>query len=212
VLQLDGHDYCGTSELALEIGDRPEYQWRAWPDPVTGPFRLRLWIGRVDGRSAVVGVELWGVDPKLVDKPAWPTELDDLPDAAIRAADVRVPLGRFLDGWIDHRRAFARASREWFAEIPGHEETVRAFEERLQPRRPAGRPRLSDEHLGLVTAVYNAAVTEGDRAPAYRVMEELGARTVETARGWVRQARKRGFPVEPPPSATGASTRQTEDE
>lgn len=57
---------------------------------------------------------------------------------------------------------------------------------------------ISDEFLEKVTASYNAAVKEGDRKPALRVQEELGALVPETARGWIRQARKRGFPVAAP--------------
>jgi hypothetical protein len=170
----------------------PRQLVRLWPDPENGPLRLSLWFGRVDGRPAVVGVEMWGIEPPQ----GWPLTTD-LPDSAIRAEDVRLPLGKMLDGWTELNYRYARASLALWGDLPGHKETVRTFEQRIGSKR-VGRPRLSDDFLEKVTATYNAAVREGDRRPALRVQEELGAAVAETARGWIRQARERGFPVAAP--------------
>jgi hypothetical protein len=184
--------------------EHPQFLEHLYPDPATGPLRARLWIAPVDGRPAVVGVELWGVDPKTA---VWPMlgELpEELPDAPIRASDVRLPLGRYLDAWVEKQRASARASRALWPDVPGHEETVRKFERRLDGKR-AGRPRLSGEFLERVATVYSAAVEEGDSRPALRVQEELDAAVPETARGWIRQARKRGFLAPATPSRSAGS-------
>ena len=187
------------AHVADESQERPESEPYLWPDPERGPLRLRVWFGRVDGRRAIVGLELWGVDPPRP-LPQW-FGTEKLPDAAIRAEDVRLPLGRLLDSRVAHELSAVRMSRALWGDVPGHEETVRRFEERLGTYR-VGRPRLSDEFLEQVTAIYNAAVADGERKPAMRVLEELGPLTgttvPETARGWIRQARKRGFPVAAP--------------
>lgn len=175
--------------------DAPRQVVRLWPDPQNGPLRVRVWFGRVQGRPAVVGVEMWGVEPIQAAMPLDSATLDDSP---IRAEDIRLPLGKWLDAWTEMQYRYARASRELWGDIPGHEDRVSKFEARIGDKR-LGRPALSDEMLSRVTEVYNAAVKDGDRRPAMRVFEVLGAdfgaSVPETARGWVRQARKRGFPV-----------------
>lgn len=193
--------------------DRPHSETWLWPDEKTGPLRLRIWFGRVDGRSAVVGVELWGMEPVTA---PWPPSTIEAPDAPIRAQDIRLPLGQLLEARIEMEYARARASRALWGHVPGHDETVRKFEDRLDSgHRPAGRPPLSDEMLRRVTDVYNAAVRIGDRAPDLRVFEELGqvfgASVPDTARGWVSRARSRGFPVLPPPGRKGRPARQRHD-
>ena len=42
---------------------RPSLVEQGWPDPETGPYALRIWNGFVDGRPAVVGIELRGPTP-----------------------------------------------------------------------------------------------------------------------------------------------------
>lgn len=184
----------------------------AWPDPQTGPFRLRLWFGTVDEKPAVVGVEMWGVDP-VRETPPWFIDVD-LPDVPIGAEDIRLPLGRLRDDWVDKQRSYARASRALWGDVPPelrlpqevHEAAVQRFERRLGAPKRVGRPPLSDELLGRVTAIYNEAVTSGDRKPALRVktdLEKAGLARADTptktVRGWIGQARKRGFPVVAPP-------------
>jgi hypothetical protein len=186
--RYDGH-------VADDPNERPQSVSYLWPDPETGPLRLRVWFGSVNGRRSVVGVELWGMD-----LPPLPGSLGT-PEAPIRAEDVRIPLGRLLDAQVESELAMARASRALWSDVPGHEETVRRFEEHRGAER-VGRPRLADDFLEQVTALYNQAVADGERKPAMRVLDELGPLTgttvPETARGWIRQARKRGFPVAAP--------------
>lgn len=161
---------------------------RLWPDPETGPYRLRVWIGEVDGRPAITRVDLAGFDP-----PGWIDE-SGLPDAAIQATDIRLPLGRLLDAWTDLQRTYARASRKLYSdgEFRDDGEERRRFEKQVGAKR-MGRPRLSDEFLREVANIYSTARKEGNRAPAVLVADELKANTTATARGWIRQARMRGF-------------------
>lgn len=179
-----------------EPDNQPSPIVRLWPDSETGPFRLRLWFGRVDDRPAVVGVEMWGVHP--VGAP-WPGPVGMEPaDSPIRAEDIRLPLGKLLDAWVERQYRYARASLTLWGDVPGQAERVEKFTAPLDghsTERRVGRPALSDEMLSQVVEVYNAAVRRGDRQPAVRVFEELGptygAAVPETARGWVRQARRR---------------------
>ncbi len=170
---------------------------RLWPDSELGPFRLRVWFDHVNGRPAVVGVEMWGVGP--VSSP-WELPLPETPATVIGAEDIRLPLGRLLDAWVELHLSTARAARKLYEDVPDQEAKVRAVEARFASPRPSGRKRLTDEFLQRVTEVYNAAISEGDRAPGLRVVEVLGPAAPDTARGWVRQARERGFDVVPPPN------------
>ncbi len=162
--------------------DQPDIK-PLWPDPDVGPLRASVWFGRVDDRPAVVRVELSAMD---LDRPA-----------AIHAADVRLPLGRWLDAHVAMTRARGRASRQLYKHVPGHDKTVDAFEEQagVAAIKNVGHPReRTDTFYREVAAIYNAAAADGDRSPAVRVEEQLGAGYASaTARSWIRDARKRGF-------------------
>lgn len=158
---------------------------RLWPDPHTGPFRLRLKFGQVAGREAITAVELRGVAPE---KP-WPTEFPELPDAAVQAEDIRLPLGALLDAQRMLHGSRARAARALW---PENEANVQQYEQQHDVK-PRGRPRTSEAFLRQVADLYREAEVSGDRAPALLIAGELNARTVNTARGWIRQARKRGL-------------------
>jgi len=125
--------------------------------------------------------------------------LPKTPATVIGAEDIRLPLGRLLDAWVELHLSTARAARKLYEDVPGQEAKVQAVEARFSTPR-SGRQRLTDEFLQQVTDVYNAAVGEGDRRPALRVVAVLGPAPPETARGWIRQARKRGFDVAPQPN------------
>lgn len=168
---------------------KPEAMEMIWPDKGVGPYRVRVWFANIGNRPSVVGVEMWGVEP--IRRP-WSDE--DLPDSAIRAVDIRLPLGRFLDDiWVPLHRNLARAASELWDKDPGQEERSAAYEVALEGRR-IGRPRLPDTFLREVADVYNDAIAAGNRAPARAVEHRLGnGRTAATARGWIYEARKRGF-------------------
>jgi len=172
-----------------------------WPDDAS-PYRLRIWFGQLDGRPAVVGVEMWGCTPR---RQPWPEELDALEPAAqtsvrvdketaITSAAIRLPLGRILDSWVDIQRSLMHAHRELRGNAEGQDARIDRFERRLGEQPPRGRPRLSDEFLSKVARVYIQAQQSADdfRRPAAAVQRELGANTRETARSWIKQARRRG--------------------
>jgi hypothetical protein len=143
---------------------------RQWPDPSTGPLTLRVWFGTVNDRPAVVKVEISGDG-----------------DAAVHAADCRLPLGAMLDAHVTMALSRVRASRALYGEHPG----LQKFEGR---EGLVGRPRMTDAFLKQVAEVYTAAVGAGDRKPAHAVQSQLGPdATVATARSWIRKARVRGF-------------------
>jgi hypothetical protein len=174
-----------TQDLPGQLVERP------WPDPVEGPFRLRLWVKQVEDRPAIVGVEMWGSAPVGSTGPSGAL-FDGLPDTPITRKDINLALARLLDGWLVMMGSYARAARTVYADVPGQEANVTQFEQHLGIKH-AGRPRLSDEFLKTVADIYKQAVHEGDSGPALQVQLKLNAATVETARGWIRQARKRGF-------------------
>jgi len=178
-----------------------------WPDSSKGPYRLRFWVGRVDGRPAIVGVELWGVDPIVT---PWPGGLDEDPpwpslkprDTAVTAAAIRLPLGKLLDFHVEWLRTYARAARRLREQLeaageavdPGHEERVKAFEARHSGPRSGrtGRKRMTRDRLEEVAAIYLEAAELGARAPSLAVAEHFGAQRA-TVRTWVRRAADAGL-------------------
>jgi hypothetical protein len=177
----------------------PEAFEMPWPedDP---RYRLRLWVQRGgDGHSpAIVGVELWGVEP--IRRP-WFESVVPLPDTPqrITADDIRLPLGWMLDTWVDRKRRLARATLETWPDAPGQDKAVARYEAGLTGPR-TGRPPQPESFLRRVAAVYQRAVEDGDRAPALAVARAIRhpdrpeTETLpETARSWIKQARRRGY-------------------
>lgn len=171
---------------------------RLWPDPDTGPYRLHLWFGFIDGRPGVVGVEMWGVDPQRSD---WATLPEALPETVIGADDIRLKLGEQLDRWVALTLSRAqRASERTARELTGRDVKV-VITDAPERRRPGRRP-LPDEFLQKVSEDYVAAVKRGVRDPSAEVGRLNGAANSNTARGWVRQARNRGFLAKPVSTST----------
>lgn len=200
---------------------RPVSAEGRWPDPHTGPFRLRLWFGHVAGRSAVVGVELWGTTPQH--RP-WMEYEPQLPDAPIRAADARLPLGAFLDQHVDMQQALAKAALKpefldkvaatWpspadlgpvigpiveaqrKAALAEASDAAKSVLGAPHPRR-RGRKPLADADLKLAAQLYQDAWARGDRAPAKAVAHELQRRGHNISDWTVRRrlviARDRGL-------------------
>lgn len=181
---------------------------RLWPDPESGPFRLRLWFGKVDGRPAVVGVEMWGIEPagpmpwndwsirstarNADDNPFAFEPAPPLPDVAIGAAAIRLPLGAMLDGWTQGNKALGRAAIAWGAQPEAVAEAMEQFE---GPKKKGARP-LPDALLRTVAHYYTEAVEAGDRSPAKAVVRRFKSddnRSVNpaTARSWIAAARRR---------------------
>ena len=194
----------------------PDRPWvRPWPDPVAGPFHLRVWFERVDGVQAIVGVELWGRPPHG----DW-AAAEALPRTPIRAADIRLPLGEMRDWWCEVQAARARAARSVWEALPDgegvpreqHERAVETFEQRVSSKHTRrGRPPLDDAKLRAVAEVYNSAVHT--RRPTQAVFEAFPElRTYKTAQRWVSAARKRGIPLLPVPQARSDQPNKKEDQ
>lgn len=184
-----------------------------WPDPATGPYRLRLWTGQVEGRLAVVGVELWGVDPQDA---VWPQQVDPelaartgwqaLREVGITAEAIRLPIRRMLQQYVDQYRALARAASRMSG---ADQQAVAAYLKGLGPAR-RGRPSLPDELLQLVAQLYTEALADGRFDPAKAVglhLSNLMRRELSpsTVRRWIAAARERGFPIPPAPHRAAPS-------
>jgi len=182
-----------------------------WPSPTTGPYRVRLTFGRIDGRPVVVGVEMWGVQPPAnpeawhdfsiraaasdgTDNPFRFAEVPPLPDVAVSAAAIRLPLGALLDGWVENNQAFGRALVASGADA----DAVGAVMEQYDGPKKKGAAPLPAALLENVARYYTEAVAAGDRAPSKAVVRRFKAdekRIVNaaTARSWIAAARRRGF-------------------
>ena len=192
---------------------RPLPVERRYPDPLRGPYRLRLWVAVVHGRPAIVGVEMWGVEPQSTVWLDWsvratagspqddmgsfvPSNIPALSPTAITASAIRLPLGAFIDGWVASNRALGRAALK----VGGDPARVSAYLAALKDSK-RGRPRLPDDLLRLVATMYATAIAAGDRAPARAVERDLKKRykidpKATTVRSWIKAARDRGFLVD----------------
>jgi len=167
-----------------------------FPDPIEGPWSVRLWIGNPSGYPTVVGVEMWGVDPKLR---SWGDEpRRGLPDVAVTATAIRLPLKQMLEAWLAFFRPLTDAAIEQLEGDPVQRRVARGLLDDLYVPGPrGGRKRLNPEFLAEVARVYRDAVARGVRSPALAVWEWAKAQDMEiqesTARGWIRRAGEQGF-------------------
>lgn len=178
---------------------------RRWPDPVLGPYSLRVWFGHPGGVPAVVGVEMWGVEP--VTQP-WavdggPIQGEGMADTPITAQAVRVPLGGLLDAWVALHGNAAQPQ-------PAPERaTLKLREDLLKTARQIER----EIFLREVAGVYQTALSAGSRRPAKEVEEWAADRpggpfSSSTVRSWIKQAADRGHL---PKSSQGKVRRQMSD-
>jgi hypothetical protein len=92
---------------------------------------------------------------------------------------------------LSHKLLIEAMRRDYGRDLPPE---VIEFEP--EPKRRPGRPRhLSDEFLAEVAEVYADAVAHHSQRPVREVAERLGsnADAPATAKGWVSEARRRGF-------------------
>lgn len=177
-----------------------------WPDKEVGPWALRLTTAIVDDRPAVVGVELYAVDPELIRQNAqgWPTLAAHLVPRVterITTAGMRVPLAERLAAYL----ARTKKSDEIIANAAPDQIPARWREfarERLASIKHAesarrGRPPLyGREHFERVAAVYNEALRSGAMPPLGAVARAWTV-SESTAAKWVSRCR-RTFGLLPP--------------
>jgi hypothetical protein len=195
--------------------DRPESWELLWPDSRRGPYRLRLWIARLEGRPKVVGLEMWGTEPVLapwIDRSHLATARDAsedpglmqsvdrrLPDTPISAKTQRLPLGALFDRWVEGSQAMGRAVMD----VGANREAVGTYLQQLDKPKKKGRPPLPADRLELVLKKYHEAAAAGDRAPAKAVerywRQTFGPKDLKgsTVRSWIRRAKARGYPLAP---------------
>ena len=94
-----------------------------------------------------------------------------------------------------------------------HEHEVQEWLNRLPAKAPIpmGRPRIADEVLREVAAIYTAACERGQNDPSQEVRRQMNL-TVGQDRRWVMYARRRGFlPSTEPRKARGATAEKEEE-
>ena len=178
---------------------------RRWPDQDEGPWVLRLTFGIVSDRPAVVGVELYAIDPEQIAQvvPGWPelahgsasTEFPAVPEP-ISSTGVRVPLGELLAEFLAgaKRSAWIAANAKHAPSWTSLEEwrqsgarTLKKIEDATAKRGP-GRPAVYDRaHFEQVAGIYAEALRYGE-APTEAVAFEMHV-SKSTAAKWVAKAR-----------------------
>ena len=120
-----------------------------------------------------------------------------LPDTAVTAAAIRLPLGNELQKWLSLMGNLAQSGIDLWGHEPGQRMAAEAFLADLDVK-PSGRgTRLTPEFLEAVAIVYRAALAAGSRRPALAVKEWASSQgndiQASTAHGWIRKAAQMGL-------------------
>lgn len=185
---------------------------RRWPDPVRGPWALRLVFGSLGDRPGVVAVELYAVDPDEIKRAArrsggagalssnpWDTGWAGLPEMPapeqITTSGVRLPLAKMTAEYLAsigdvYREQATRGSASW-RDVASRNLALLERAERAQPKRrgPGRPPSYGVEFYKDVAAAYTKALREG-RAPTLAVADELAGGSKSAASKWIAKARE----------------------
>jgi len=134
-------------------------------------------IPQADGKLYLFGLD---IRPSGV---LFMKSMNELPSGGVTARVLRsIKLGEVLDGLqVRKRRAEPDPDLQVPADLP-------------QPGSRPGRRGLSDEFLSWVAVNYLKAAQVDPRAPVLQVQETIGTGYPrDTIKGWVVEARKRGF-------------------
>lgn len=193
-----------------------QYNTTVSPPDGSGPLQVRLTIGVIDDRPAVVGVEIWGVDPSVVDRQLGARgrrRIKQTAIAPITATGVRLPLRKLLEKWIALQQQRARSVPElrFAAEVlqPGQPEAAATFAKladridaiaaRLPRRRRGHPPTLDLAHFKTVADLYDAALRSGSSHPRKDVAKAMHANE-STAAKWIARCRTPEVGLLPPTS------------
>jgi hypothetical protein len=180
------------------VADRRIPAERRWPDPLNGPWTIRLHFKKIAGREECVGFEIWGGSPD----DARPS-IVDLPSVPLRAIDVRrPPFAELVDA--ARRSAVEHARRLLASEDPS---SLQNELDEVSPLSPevrdylqqrvasfadgstTGRPRLyGPEHFNEVAAVYRLAWAETGK-PLVAIAEQWSVSKSAAAK-WVARCRE----------------------
>lgn len=168
--------------------DTPTEMELLHPHPQNGPFRLRVWIQSIDGRPAVVGVEMWGVSPvsRIWDKDRIPEMKRSIP-----AEDVRIGLPDHLKSALAAHDWFGNQSLLWW-EDEGQLERVEALRSAIAVK-ATGKARLTDEFL---REILDLCESPANRELSLREIAEQFGANYNTFRTWKKRAVARRAPLE----------------
>ena len=167
-------------------------------------YKLRLSFAVLNGRPEVVGLEMWGADPRTQpDK--WgrydpqkmrrrDNNFDVLVESPIFTSDLRgVALQSLTSAWVAKTLKTAELILDDSAGAPASADwkrRVRKFQKELEatkPARPGRKPIYGPEHFKKVAAVYRKA--ERERQPPTKAVADWGKVNRSTANKWVGRAR-----------------------
>lgn len=152
-----------------------------WPDPTTGPLKVCVTVGLIDGRPQPVGIEMWGTNPEelpshvtgMTGKAAgkkWGLLRADSPPVGIQTRDLRIPLGQITErsarsaveaakfltsGRVTHSKLTRSAVQQEAKRV------MKAASDDASAKR-TGRPPLPRRHYERVAEIYTAALARGD--------------------------------------------------
>jgi hypothetical protein len=166
---------------------------RPWPDPIEGPWKVRLVYARRGGRQECVGLT---IQPWRDSGPLTQTELRKLSLRSLIALDhadqvqrARTALDRLHSPELEphtDRRQLAALSRTVEASMPG---------------RRGRRALYGDDHYRTVAAYYSD-VSDAAAPNPTQLVAEAWCVSKSTAATWVREARRRGML---PPTTRGVA-------
>lgn len=162
-----------------------------YPPTPDRPWTVRCTFGLLDGKAAVLAVEVYAVAPAAIAEAMdadWPALHHQPPGThAVTSVGLRLPLGSMLTAYLRKHRRAARV----VAASPRFSSAARRSAARhVEAIRPPGRPPLyGREHFEQVASVYLEALAEG-RPPTGAVAEKFMVSRSAAAK-WVSTARER---------------------
>ena len=170
-----------------------------WPDPVSGPYSMRVSVALVDGRPEVVGVEFWGANPS--DFVPTRRRFRHLRSTdAITSTAIRIPLRELLTKLLSEFQRDSELIVESTTASPRLKDSVAQRQVHMPtdaPRR-GRRPRYGPPFFAQVAQVYTEAM--GRREAPTVAVAKWGQVNKSTAAKWVSKARALGLL---PPTSRG---------
>jgi hypothetical protein len=178
-----------------------------WPDD--GPWWITAHWAQVDGRPAIVGLDIrsyfeTSIDDGDVVRTPVGDKLAEVTQRVLRGISISAVRDATRQQLLDSVSFTATLPAEDVAELADRgywaAERLTALTAKGEPRKR--RPAANDELLRHVAALYAYAVGSGDKAPAKYVEDQLradGEPRLSTAGGrvlvrqWIRRARERGY-------------------
>ena len=181
-----------------------------WPDPDSGPWRIKTYWQMFEGRLECVGVEITSVPLRDDSNREIPSDWKRQPIGLTSTVLRRLNLGSKIEDWRREIAWFDVFRARMFQPERFVELATRATAVLGDRRSTRGRRRLTDDQLKEVASIYLEALAEG-RWPRLAVAEQLSL-SPPAAGKRIYLARQAGYLGPTKPGIAGGLPTQTPEE